>query len=57
MYGLTCSVAVAKTNVFQKKNEINVGKRFAKILKIFDNINHIKNCGVIYSYFHFYAET
>jgi hypothetical protein len=40
------SVVVAKAEVF-RKNVIIVGKRFAKILKIFDNIDHIKNHGVI----------
>ena len=40
------SVAAAKANVFQK-NGISVGKRYAKILKIFDNIGRVKNRGVI----------
>jgi hypothetical protein len=30
-----------------EKNGISVGKGFAKTLKIFDNIDHIKNRGVI----------
>ena len=35
------SVAAAKADVF-RKNGISVGKKYAKILKIFDNIGHVK---------------
>ena len=44
--GSTASLAAAKADVF-RKNGISVGKRYAKILKIFDNIGRVKNCGVI----------
>ena len=40
------SVAAAKADVF-RKNGISVGKIYAKILKIFDNIGRVKNRGVI----------
>jgi len=34
---------MAKADVFQKKNEINVGRKFAKIMKLLDKIDDIKN--------------
>ena len=43
---LLTSVAVAKVDVF-RKNGISVGNIYAKIPKIFDNIDHIKICGVV----------
>jgi len=43
---LNCSVATAKANIFQK-NGINVGRKFAKIMKILDKIDDVKSRGVI----------
>ena len=40
------SVAIAKANVFQN-NGINVGRKFAKILKILNKIDDVKSRGVI----------
>ena len=40
------SVAMAIANVF-RKNRINVGNKFVRILNIFTKINDLKNCGVI----------
>ena len=41
-----CSVATAIADVF-RKNGINVGRKFAKILKILDKIDDVKSRGVI----------
>ena len=41
------SVAMAKANVF-RKNGINVGRKFAKIMKILDKIDDVKSRGVIF---------
>jgi hypothetical protein len=40
------SVATVMTNVFQK-NEINLLRKFSKIVRIFDKIDDSKNQGVI----------
>jgi len=40
------SVATAKADVF-RKNGINVGRKFAKIMKILDKIDDVKSRGVI----------
>ena len=40
------SVATAIADVF-RKNEINVGRKFAKIMKILDQIDDVKSRGVI----------
>jgi len=40
------SVAMAKADVF-RKNGNNVGKIFAKIMKILDKIDDVKSRGVI----------
>jgi len=40
------SVATAKANVF-RKNGINVGRKFLKIMKILDKIDDAKSRGVI----------
>jgi len=40
------SVATVMTNVFQK-NEINLLRKFAKIVRIFDKVDDSKNRGVI----------
>ena len=40
------SVATVMTDVF-RKNEINLLRKFAKIMRIFDNIDDSKNRGVI----------
>jgi hypothetical protein len=44
---LSPSVAAAKADVLFKNNGISVGKGFAKILKIFDNMGRVENCEVI----------
>jgi hypothetical protein len=41
------SVATVMTDVFQK-NEINLLRKFAKIVRIFDKIDDLKSQGVIY---------
>jgi hypothetical protein len=41
-----CSVATAKADVF-RKNGINVGRKFAEILRILDKIDDVKSRGVI----------
>ena len=43
------SVATVMTDVFHK-NEINLLRKFAKIVRIFDKIDDPKNRGVIYKY-------
>jgi hypothetical protein len=35
--------------MFFEKNGINVGRKFAKIMKILDKIDDVKSRGVIYS--------
>jgi len=40
------SVATAKADVF-RKNGINVGRKFAKIMNILDKIDDVKSRGVI----------
>jgi hypothetical protein len=40
------SVATVMTDIFQK-NEINLLRKFARIMIIFDNIDDLKNQGVI----------
>ena len=45
--GMTRSVATVMTDVFQK-NEINLLRKFAKIVRIFDKIDGSKNRRVIY---------
>jgi len=41
-----CSVATVKADVF-RKNGINVGREFAKVMKILDKIDDVKGRGVI----------
>ena len=45
----TSSVAMVMTDVFQK-NEINLLRKFAKIMRIFDKIDDSKNRRVIYGH-------
>ena len=45
-WGLSSSVATAIADVF-RKNAISMGRKFAKMLKIFDKINGIKSQRVI----------
>ena len=40
------SVATVMTDVFEK-NEINLLRKFAKIMRIFDKVDDFKNRGVI----------
>jgi len=41
------SVATAIANDFRKKKGINVGRQFAKVMKILDKIDDVKSRGVI----------
>jgi hypothetical protein len=41
------SVTMVMTSGLQKKNEINLLRKFAKIMRIFDKIDDSKNQGVI----------
>jgi len=43
---MPASVATAIADVF-RKNGINVGRKFAKIMKILDKIDDVKSRGVI----------
>ena len=48
--GRTISVAMVMTDVFHK-NGIMVSRKLAKIVRIFVDIGHIKNQGIILYYF------